>query len=444
MLSFFSLRATPLPNNRNVNYRMPISDTAFPLKISANRRYLVDQNDKPFLLHGDTAWSLISALQANEVEEYLANRAAKGFNALIVNLVEHHFNGPLNRQGEHPFTDPLDLSTPNARYFEYADWVLQKCADYGFVVLLAPLYLGYKNPADTEGWYYETHMSGSNRCYRYGQFLGERYGHRKNLIWMMGGDRNPDGVQDQINSLLTGIKRTDKQSLFTAHPHPDESMPARYGWGGWLDLNGTYSYQILQKKLLMDYNHKPTMPFILLETTYEGEHNASAVQIRRQAYWANLCGATGQFLGNRPIWLFDPGWQEAIDGQGSRDMVHVKTLFESRPWYDLIPDQQHTVVTDGLGEFNGTDYLAAAMTRDGTTLIAYMPTARTISVDLAKFNGTAVASWWFDPRNGTAVPAGEFAAGRPQSFTPPGGSDWVLVLDDAAQRLPAPGRTTKP
>jgi hypothetical protein len=69
----------------------------FPLKVSANRRYLVDQNEKPFLLHGDTAWSLISALNEAEVERYLENRAAKGFNALIVNLVEHHFNGPLNR-----------------------------------------------------------------------------------------------------------------------------------------------------------------------------------------------------------------------------------------------------------------------------------------------------------------------------------------------------------
>src|SRR5215217_5113714 len=99
-------------NDKNVTY---------PLKISANHRYLTDQNDKPFLLHGDTAWSLISALNAGEVERYLQNRAEKGFNALIVNLVEHHFNGPLNWQGEHPFTDPLDVSTPNERYFEYAD-----------------------------------------------------------------------------------------------------------------------------------------------------------------------------------------------------------------------------------------------------------------------------------------------------------------------------------
>lgn len=415
-------------------------DFVFPLKVSANRRYLVDQNDKPFLLHGDTAWSIISALNEADVQLYLENRAEKGFNALIVNLIEHHFNGPLNRQGEHPFTDPLDLSTPNDRYFDYADWVLQKAADLGFVVLLAPMYLGYKNPADTEGWYHEARMSGSNRCYRYGRYLGQRYADYKNIIWMMGGDRNPDGVQDEINSLLTGIKQSDKHSLFTAHHHPDDSMPARYGWGGWLDLNGTYSYQILQRKLLMDYNQKPTMPFILMETSYEGEHNASAVQIRRQAYWANLCGATGQFLGNRPIWLFDPGWSDAIDGQGSRDMVHVKTLFSSRPWYNLIPDQQHKIVTGGLGEFNGTDYLAAALTSDGAALIAYMPTARTITIDLSKMSSAQVRGWWFNPRTGESTPAGDYPTNGPVHLTPPGEGDWAIVLDDIEKQFAAPGQ----
>ncbi len=282
-------------------------------------------------------------------------------------------------------------------------------------------------------------MSGTNRCYRYGRYLGERYARFKNIVWMMGGDRNPDGVLEEVNSLLMGIKYTDKQNLFTAHQHPDDPMPARYGWGGWLDVNGTYSYQILQKKLLMDYNHKPVMPFILLETTYEGEHNASSLQIRRQAYWANLSGATGQFLGNRPIWLFDPGWETAIDAQGSRDMVHVKTLFSSRAWHTLIPDQYHKIVTGGLGEFNGMDYLAAAATSDGSTLIAYMPTARTITVDLTQLSGTEMHGWWFNPRTGASESAGKFSTSGSMQLTPPGEGDWALVLDDVAKQLPAPG-----
>jgi len=33
---------------------------------------------------------------------------------------------------------------------------------------------------------------------------------------------------------------------------------------------------------------------------------------------------------------------------------------------------EHEVVIDGLGEFNGLDYLAAARTVDGATVIAYL------------------------------------------------------------------------
>jgi hypothetical protein len=417
------------------------SSFAFPLKVSANRRFLVDQNDRPFLIHGDTAWSLISALDEAEVERFLANRADKGFNALIVNLIEHHFNGPLNRKGEHPFLDPKDLSTPNDSYFDYAEWALRKAAEYGFVVLLAPLYLGYRNPADTDGWFHEARSGGANRCYRYGRYIGERFAGLNNLIWMMGGDRNPDGVVNEVNSLIQGIKAFDKRSLFTAHAHPEELTPEQYGWDGWLDLSGTYTYRIVHKRLLMDYNRRPVLPFVLMESTYEGEHNASPVQIRRQAYWANLCGATGQFLGNRPIWLFDPGWEAALESQGSRDMVHVKTLFTARPWHDLIPDQRHVVVTGGLGEFNGLDYLAAALTSDGGTLIAYLPSARTITVDLAKISGESARGWWFNPRTGEAQQAGEFPTRDQIQLTPPTEGDWALVLDDAARNLPAPGRS---
>ena len=64
---------------------------AYPLKVSANRRYLVEQSDAPFLYHGDAAWSLIVGLTDPETELYLENRRRKGFNSLYVNLIENKF-----------------------------------------------------------------------------------------------------------------------------------------------------------------------------------------------------------------------------------------------------------------------------------------------------------------------------------------------------------------
>jgi hypothetical protein len=127
-------------------------------------------------------------------------------------------------------------------------------------------------------------------------------------------------------------------------------------------------------------------------------------------------------------------------------MVRVRALFDSRPWYDLVPDREHIVVTAGLGEFRGLDYAAAARTSDGSTVIVYIPTPRTIAVDLSQVSGDVVTGWWFDPRTGKAQPAiseipfrEEDGTRGSRELTPPGDGDWVLVLDDASKRLPAPG-----
>jgi len=119
--------------------------------------------------------------------------------------------------------------------------------------------------------------------------------------------------------------------------------------------------------------------------------------------------------------------------------MHLKRLFESRAWHELIPDQKHVAVTAGLGEFNGLDYLAAARASDGSTVIAYMPSRRRVTVDMAKISGSQAKAWWFDPRTGKATAIGVFPTRGARDFTPPGEGDWVLVLDDAARQLPAPG-----
>ncbi len=51
-----------------------------PLRISENHRYLIDAQDRPFLLQGDAAWSLIANTTKEEAIHYLDNRRAKGFN----------------------------------------------------------------------------------------------------------------------------------------------------------------------------------------------------------------------------------------------------------------------------------------------------------------------------------------------------------------------------
>ena len=419
----------------------------YPLKLQANKRYLIDQNNAPFLMQGDAAWSLIVQLNDANVEQYLKNRRQKGFNAIMVNLIEHKFcnHPPLNFAGEGPFTTPGDFSTPNEKYFARADWVIRKAAENDIQVLLYPIYLGYKGT--DEGWMEEALANSPAKCLDYGRYLGKRYKDFDNIIWMMGGDRHPGPALEDVDMVALGIKEYDQRHVFSAHCDPEHSAVDDYSGGRWLDFNTTYTYEIVHAKLLQDYNRTPAVPFVLIESSYEGEHNSSEVQVRRQAYWAVLCGGFGHVFGNNPIWHFDgPGlfpvkvtWQQAMDLPGSVGMQFWGQLFRSRSWYDLIPDQKHEVVTRGLGEFRGLDYLAAARTSDGGTVIAYMPTSRAIGVDMSKIAASQVKAWWFDPEKGKATAAGIFPASGTHEFTPPGEGDWVLVLDDAARQLPAPG-----
>jgi hypothetical protein len=422
-------------------------DHVYPLKVEANKRYLVEQNNAPFLMQGDAAWSLIVELNDAEVEQYLQNRHQKGFNAIMVNLIEHKFckHPPMNFAGDGPFTTPGDFSTPNEKYFARADWVIRKAAEKGIAVLLYPIYLGAMGT--DEGWVEEALANGPEKCLDYGRYLGKRYKDFDNIIWMMGGDRHPGPTLEDVDMVALGIKEYDQHHVFSAHCDGPHSAVDDYAGGRWLDFNTTYDSEIVHARLLHDYNRTPAMPFVLIESSYEGEHNASEVQIRRQAYWAVLCGGFGHVFGNNPIWHFGgPGlypikvtWEQAMDLPGSVGMQLWGKLFRSRRWYDLIPDQKHEVVTSGLGEFRGLDYLAAARTSDGSTMIAYMPTSRTTSVDMSKIAASQVKAWWFDPRNGKTSAAGMFPASGMREFTPPGEGDWVLVLDDAAKQRPAPG-----
>jgi hypothetical protein len=65
-------------------------------------------------------------------------------------------------------------------------------------------------------------------------------------------------------------------------------------------------------------------------------------------------------------------------------------------------------------------------------------------VDTSTIAAPQLRAWWYDPRNGTAQLAGEYSNEEQREFTPPAsgeGSDWVLVIDDAAQNFAAPGQT---
>lgn len=415
---------------------------SLPLRIGPTGRYLVDPAGAPVLLHTDTAWGLIVAVDRADATLYLNDRQARGVNAVIVNLIEHTSYGsftwadaPKNRAGDAPFLTPGDFTTPNERYFAHVDWVLAQAEARGMTVLLTPAYLGYAKSA--QSWYKEYLANGVEKCREYGRYLGRRYRDRLNIVWVMFGDRDPDDSEPMINALAEGIHEMAPAHLMTAHFHSGHSARAMTR-ASWLTLDLAYTNDVTQTLCLEEYARTPPMPFLLFEAHYENEWRSVVADQRRQAYTALLCGAMGQALGNLPLWKFGIGWQEALNSPAAQQMVHVRALFLSRAWHELVPDVDRTVI---YAKGGGAKFIPGARTRNGETVIAYVPVGGAeVRVDMTKLSGDWVRAWWFNPRDGTATLINDYRASAMQKFVPPDGQDWVLVLDDASKRFRLPGR----
>jgi hypothetical protein len=118
------------------------ANPAYPLKASVSNRYLVDQNEVPFLLVGDSPQALIGNLSPIEAEFFMQNRQRYGINALWINLLCNDGTGcnadGTTFDGIAPFITPNDLSTPNPGY-ERADSIINLAAAHGMVVILDPI-----------------------------------------------------------------------------------------------------------------------------------------------------------------------------------------------------------------------------------------------------------------------------------------------------------------
>jgi hypothetical protein len=412
---------------------------SFPLSVRPGNRHLEDAAGRPFFMQGDTAWSLVVQLTREDAERYLRDRKARGFNTILVNLIEHRFatDAPANAYGERPFLRDGDYRTPNEAYFEHADWVLDKACELGLLVLLTPSYVG--NGGGPEGWYREMEDGGAESMRHYGRFLGKRYGDHTNLVWVQGGDYNPPD-KDLIRALVEGIQENDPDALHTAHGSPGSSALEHWSGEPWLAINNVYTYGPVHGAALSEYGRKEAMPFFLMESAYENEHDASEHRLRMQAYQAVLSGAMGHIFGNNPIWHFDgPGiyrapvsWQQALDSRGAQSMTLLLKVMSSTKWWLLEPDVANTLLVEGGGREKAR--AVAARAGDGSFALVYLPTSRSVTLDLARLGGRKIEARWFDPSSGRSRPAdgSPFEPSRqtlrPAPVNDAGFTDWVLEL----------------
>lgn len=408
---------------------------SFPVHSDPATRTIVDAAGRPVVVVGDAAWSLMVQLNQAEVAQYLDDRRSRGFNAVLVNLIEHKFATapPANRYGQQPFLTPGDFSTPNDAYFANCETVVQMAWQRGMLVLLAPMYLGYQG--GDQGWYQELKTNGPAKALAYGRYVGQRFAGYPNVVWVQGGDMPPTDVLAEIESVVTGIQQYNPSILHTAHSLRGNSSLDDYD-RPWLGLDAIYTDCTgAQPKARAEWLRATSLPTLHIEGVYENE-GAGTDCLLAQVYYSVLNGARGHVFGNRPIWLFDTGWPAALGSEGAGLMQHAADLFRSREGATLVPDTAGLTVTSGAGTVGTADYAAAARTASGKSVLVYVPGARTLQVDTAQAPGPQFVAWWYDPRTGSRQRVGTYTSGGAMSFTTPTASAWVLVLDALSVNSP--------
>src|SRR5262249_13628891 len=169
----------------------PRSVNGMKLKVSPNGRYFIDQNDKPFFYLGDTVWLAFQRFNKDELEEYLKDRAAKGFNVIqayvIRGLEARHPDGNSSLLGGSPFID-RHPTNPNEAVGRSVDHVVNGASEMGFVMGLVT----------AKSWHVNKHKEqvfDVKNAFTFGKFLGERYKNNA-VLWYPGGDSVPGYDRD--------------------------------------------------------------------------------------------------------------------------------------------------------------------------------------------------------------------------------------------------------
>ena len=438
------------------------------LEISSNNRYLVTKDKAPFFWLADTAWELFHRCNREEANIYLEKRVEQGFNVIqAVVLAELDGLNTPNPYGHLPLINGNPLH-PNEQYFEHVDYIIKRADQLGLYIALLPT---WGDKVNTKSWGVGPVVFNPKNTYEYGKWIGNRYKDVENIIWIIGGDRNPRENSDDIliwNQMAEGIVNAvggNEKALMSFHPQPKENGGSSTWFHNeeWLDFNmhqtghcadkGTY------KHIMHDYALNPTKPVLDAEPLYEDHPNCFNAEelgysnhedIRTIMYWNVFAGAFGQTYGCHDVWQMYKNdktpinkplrpWPKALDLPMANQVKHLKNLMLSRPVLSRIPDQS---IINGVQEEN-KNYKIATRDADGSYAMVYFPLGGSASLNLQELSAEQLITWWYDPRTGNSFHGETLKKSKDAKVTAPTtgkGNDWVLVLDSPSMEFRAPGK----
>lgn len=434
--------------------------TAFSLQgitqfsISTNKRFLL-KDGKPFFWLGDTAWELFHRLNRTDADTYLKRRSEQGFTVIqAVVLAELDGLHTPNANGDTPLLND-DPGKPNEKYFEQVDYIIDKAASYYINIAMLPT---WGDKVFKSSWGKGPEIFNEQKAAVYAQWLANRYKNRKNIIWILGGDRIPRNESDVSIWRAMGnaiMKATANKAVISFHPQPNKLGSAEwFHQDAWLSFNmfqtGHCRNEAVYDKIQAAYNMTPVKPVMDAEPIYEDHPvcfnvkdlgTSNAYDVRRSAYLDLFAGAFGHTYGCHDIWQMnspkhDPvngphfSWQDALNLPAANQMIYVRRLIEAFPMTDRVPDQSL------IQENNTSPAERIQATRGSDYLLVYSTAGKPFNIVMGKITGARLQGFWYDPRTGKTITLTDITNTGSKQFTPPSssyGKDWVLALYDAAK-----------
>jgi uncharacterized protein DUF4038/collagenase-like protein with putative collagen-binding domain len=402
---------------------MLAAEPVYPVKVSDNGRYFVDQKNNPVFWLGTTQWQLFREYSRDDARTIIEKSKEHGFAFIQVMLMGVGDGTKPNIHGEKPWIDNNPL-TPNEGYFKEVDAIVQIARENNINISMTIFHQRYRKFITKEN------------ARAWARWIATRYKDVPTIVWSMTPEAKPEFVPI-LRELASGLREGDGGAhLITFKPDPAPYSSSFIHGEPWLDFDSMQTWksvELIYPMVTKDYNQKPIKPVLMAEGAYEhgSEYgfDVSPLWVRRQAYYSYLAGAHHSY-GHNDSWRVLPTWKQALDAPGATQLgVLKKTFLERKEWWHLVPDQ--SILATG-GNTTGQVLNLAARHKDGRWIMVYLGSKATFSVDMSKLaSGKAARAFWVDPTRGLPAPIQEgFEHRGVRRFsTPDGWEDALLVLE---------------
>lgn len=476
------------------------ANTTFPrLRVSDDGRFLVKEDGSPFFWLGDTGWFLnqkpktagkLSEFTFQDIRYYLRDRASRGFTVIQGPVIVPEFANVVNPKGQR-WSNTQNTNNLNEQYFAFLDAIFDAAEAEGLyvapVVMWGQTYKEVFSIPNSGGGNDPRNLKVTaaeiRKANAFGEWLGNRYRSRNNLIWIVSGEYHlaNNKVKSQVDwttyrplmeAVAKGLETTTRgKHLLTIHPGGHSKRFIRQGTSSedfhnssWLDFNTIQSTSYYESLISVkphanartifrpnyvlvqnDYALTPVKPTLESEAGYEPQRGKRIVggsgfqntptwdgyAIRSRAYWAILAGSFGYTYGNIFIYQFDvSGTKQYEFAPANTRMTWRQALAAEggtqmrhvRALFESRPFQILQPDQSLVASPRGlhVDHVLAARASDNSYAYVYIPDGEPVRVAVDKIAGSNwVVAHWFNPRTGAAQFIGHYPSSGSFVFTPP-------------------------